>query len=525
MDEVRKPILLVIRDGWGANHNRAHDGFNAIQLANTPVSNDLSTNWPRTELAACGLDVGVPSGVMGNSEVGHQNIGAGRIVDQEVVRITKAFESGSIRGNPTLQSAFDRVKAGGRFHLLGIVSDAGVHGLLEHLYGLLVEAKATGVAQAYIHAFTDGRDTPPKSGLSYIRQVEKKCAELGIGKIASVCGRFWSMDRDNRWERVSKAYRMLVGTNANHWAASAEEAVLHYYDNPLDSSRQGDEFIEPTWIVDDEGNPVATIQDGDTVLFYNYRGDRPREITRAFVEDDFSDFDRGKKLDLYYSGMTEYKKGMLEHILFPRPVKMPNILGAYLADHDKTQFRCGETEKYPHVTFFFNDYREDPFPGEARQMAPSPNVTTYDLAPEMSAEKVTELTKSAILSGEYDFILVNFANPDMVGHTGSLQAVIKACEKVDNCLGELLAALDSVGGVAMITADHGNCDQMWDPEIDGPHTAHTLNPVELVIYGKECENLKLITSDRRLADIAPTVLSLLGLESPAEMTGQNLIVD
>lgn len=524
MNKEKRPVLLVIRDGWGSNHNHDHDTFNSVKLANTPVSDNLTANWPRTELAACGLDVGVPLGVMGNSEVGHQNIGAGRIVDQEVVRITKAFETGSIRENETLKAAFKRVNEGGNLHLLGIVSDAGVHGLLEHLYGLLIEAKAAGVGQVYIHAFTDGRDTSPHSGLGYIEQVEAKCAELGIGKIASVCGRFWSMDRDNRWDRVSNAYNMLTGRESSSTAPSATAAVQHYYDNPLDSSRSGDEFVPPTWVLGDDGNPLATIANGDSVVFYNYRGDRPREITRAFIEDDFADFERGEKLDLFYAGMTDYKKGMLDHIIFPRVDKMPNILGSYLADNERTQFRCAETEKYPHVTFFFNDYREEPFSGEDRGMAPSPQVTTYDLAPEMSAEEVKEITKKAILSQSYDFILVNFANPDMVGHTGSLEAAEKACEKVDDCLGQLLGALDSVGGVALVTADHGNCDQMWDPRVNGAHTAHTLNPVELVVYGKGCENLKLISEDRRLADIAPTILYFLGLPQPSEMTGKNLVI-
>ncbi|MCB1122408.1 MAG: 2,3-bisphosphoglycerate-independent phosphoglycerate mutase, partial [Verrucomicrobiae bacterium] len=367
--------------------------------------------------------------------------------------------------------------------------------------------------------------TSPASGLGYIKQVEDKCAELGIGKIASVCGRFWSMDRDNRWERVSKAYYLLTGKSADFLASSAAEAVQHYYDNPLDDSRKGDEFVVPSWIVDDAGKPIATIENGDAVVFYNYRGDRPREITRAFIEDDFDEFERGEKLDLYYAGMTDYKKGMLDHIVFPRPPKMVNILGSYLADRGKTQFRCAETEKYPHVTFFFNDYREEPFPGEDRAMAPSPKVNTYDLAPEMSAEDVKEFTRKAILSKQYDFILVNFANPDMVGHTGSMEAVVRACEKVDNCLGQLLEAIDDVGGVAVVTADHGNCDQMWDPSVNGPHTAHTLNPVELVIYGKGCENLKLIDTDSRLADIAPTILTLLGMKQPEEMTGKSLIID
>ncbi len=521
----KRPVLLVIRDGWGANHNTDHDAFNAIKLAHTPVSDDLTAKWPRTELAACGLDVGVPPGVMGNSEVGHQNIGAGRIVDQEVVRITKAFETGSISENETLEQTFEKAKSGGKLHYMGIVSDAGVHGLLEHLYGLLREAKKAGIDQVYIHAFTDGRDTPPKSGKGYIEELERKCEEIGLGKIASVCGRFWCMDRDNRWDRVSKAYYMLTGKEAESKASSAVEAVESYYDNPIDHSRQGDEFIIPTWVTDSEGSPIATIEQGDSVIFYNYRGDRPREITRAFIEDGFDEFDRGEKLDIFYVAMTEWKAGLCENVIFRKPPKMPNMLGSYLAEKGLKQFRCAETEKYPHVTFFFNDYREDPFEGEDRAMANSPKVTTYDLAPEMSAEEVKELTKDAILSNSYDFILVNFANPDMVGHTGNLEAVKQACTKVDSCIGQLLTAIDSVGGVALVTADHGNSDQMWDPSVNGPHTAHTLNPVELVIYGKGCEQLSLIQEDRRLADIAPTVLKLMGLEQPTEMTGVCLIAN
>jgi len=525
MSQGKRPVLLVIRDGWGANHNSEHDSFNGIKQADTPVSDNLSANWPRTELAASGIDVGVPVGVMGNSEVGHQNIGAGRIVDQEVVRITKAFDTGSIRENETLAQAFEKARGGAKLHYMGIVSDAGVHGMLEHLYGLLKEAKAAGVAEVYIHAFTDGRDTPPKSGLGYIQQVEAKCAEIGIGKIASVCGRFWSMDRDNRWERVSKAYYMLTGQKAENQAPNAEAAIQNYYDNPLDDSRNGDEFILPTWVVNEEGTPVATIGNGDAVVFYNYRGDRPREITRAFIEKEFNEFERGEKLDLFYVAMTEWKAGLCENVVFLKPEKMPNILGDYIAEKGLKQFRCAETEKYPHVTFFFNDYREEPFEGEDRAMASSPQVTTYDQAPEMSAEEVKEHTKKAILSQDYDFVLVNFANPDMVGHTGKLEAVVAACEKVDACIGELLGAIDQVGGAALVTADHGNSDQMWDPTVDGPHTAHTLNPVEIVLYGKECQDLALVPNDNRLADIAPTILKLMGLEQPAEMTGKCLIAE
>ncbi|HAT59722.1 MAG TPA: 2,3-bisphosphoglycerate-independent phosphoglycerate mutase, partial [Opitutae bacterium] len=449
MNEGKKPVLLVIRDGWGANDCKEQDAYNAIKLADTPVSDNLSQNWPRTQLAACGLDVGVPPDVMGNSEVGHQNIGAGRIVDQEIVRINKAFETGSIRGNKVLKGAFDKSKDGGKLHYMGIVSDAGVHGLLDHLYGLLGEAKNAGIEQVYIHAFTDGRDTPPHSGKGFIEQIEAKCSELGIGKIASVCGRFWCMDRDNRWERVSKAYNMLVGKRTVGTSTSASKALSDYYESPTNDSSIGDEFVPPTSIVDETGHPIANIGNGDAVVFYNYRGDRPREITRAFIDDEFSEFERGEKLDLYYVAMTEWKKGLCENVIFLKPKKMRNILGNYLSSQGLTQYRCAETEKYPHVTFFFNDYTEEPFEGEAWGLAYSPKVDTYDEAPEMSAEEVKELTKNAILSGKYDFILVNFANPDMVGHTGNIEAVKLACVKVDHCIGELLEAIDQVNGTAL----------------------------------------------------------------------------
>ena len=524
MSQGKRPVLLVIRDGWGANHNADQDGYNAIKVAQLPVSNRLSAEWPRTELAACGLDVGVPAGVMGNSEVGHQNIGAGRIVDQEIVRINKAFTDGKVRGNKALEGAFARARAGGKLHYMGIASDAGVHGLLEHLYGLVNEAKVAGIQQVYIHLFTDGRDTPPHSGRAFAEQAEAEIARIGVGKIASVCGRFWCMDRDNRWDRVQKAYDMLTGKQAGAVARSAAEAIQTYYDNPTSSSATGDEFVAPTWILDDEGRPIATIGDGDAVVFYNYRGDRPRELAKAFIQDDFDGFERGRKLDLFFVAMTEWQKGLCENVLFFKPEKMKNVLGSYLADKGLKQFRSAETEKFPHVTFFFNDYREEPFAGEDRGMANSPKVSTYDLAPEMSAEEVKNLTKDAILSGKYDFVLVNFANPDMVGHTGNLEAVVKACEKVDACLGELLEAIDRVGGAAIVTADHGNADQLWDPTVNGPHTAHTLNPVEVVVYGAGLKGKQLVNDgDRRLADIAPTILALMGLEKPAEMTGISLI--
>jgi 2,3-bisphosphoglycerate-independent phosphoglycerate mutase len=519
-----KPVMLVIRDGWGSNHNPDHDKFNAIKLANTPCSDKLSSEWPRTELRASGLDVGLPVGVMGNSEVGHQNIGAGRIVDQEIVRIDKAFVTGSIASNESLQAAFDNVKTKkSALHLMGLASDAGVHSMLPHLYGLIQLAKDSGIENIFIHAFMDGRDTPPKSGAGFLDELTSKCNEMGIGKIATLSGRFWAMDRDNRWERVEKAYNCLTGRHIESTAHSAAEAIQHYYANPISPTQNSDEFALPTQILSEDGSPVGTISNGDTVLFFNFRGDRPRELTRAFINEDFDGFDRGEKLDIHYTTLTEYEKGLCENVVFRKPVKMVNVLGSYVSDQGLNQFRCAETEKYPHVTFFFNDYRDETFPGENWEMAPSPKeVATYDLKPEMSAAEVCAKTKAAIISGKYAFILVNFANPDMVGHTGSLDAAKKACEVVDDCLRQLLEAIDQVGGKALITADHGNSDQLWNPEVNAPHTQHTLNPVEAVIYGDGCAELKLDDSGR-LADIAPTILSLMGLSQPSEMTGESLI--
>lgn len=522
MSSNRAPVLLVIRDGWGKNPDPAQDKTNAVAQARKPCDDALRARYPHALVKASGLDVGLPDGVMGNSEVGHENIGAGRIVDQELVRLNKLFSEERLATNAVWKHIVARTKAGGRLHLFGIVSDAGVHGMLEHLYGILRQAKEDGVAQVYLHAFTDGRDTPPSSGLAYVQQVEARMKAIGVGRIASVCGRFWAMDRDNRWERVQKAYEMLTGRAAVATATSAAAAVQAYYDKPLSPTQVGDEFVPATWIVGADGQPVATIRDGDAVLFYNYRGDRPRELTKAFVLDGFKDFDRGAKLDLYYATMTEYESGLPVHVVSPKPEKLKNILGEVVAQAGIAQFRCAETEKNPHVTFFFNNYRPDPFPGEDRACPASPKVPTYDLQPEMSAREVTRLAREAILSGRYGLVVVNYANPDMVGHTGSLPATIKAVEATDAGVGELLAAVAQRGGKALVCADHGNAEQMWDPSVDGPHTAHTLNLVEVFAVG---DGLTTRTRMRngRLADIAPTVLHLMGLPKPAEMTGESLI--
>ncbi len=520
----RPPVLLIIRDGWGFNPDPAENATNAVALASTPCDDRLQASSPRTLIKASGLDVGLPDGVMGNSEVGHENIGAGRIVDQELVRLNKLFSEQRLATNPVWHAIVERVKAGGRLHLMGIVSDAGVHGMLDHLYGILHQAKTDGLSDVFIHAFTDGRDTPPTSGLGYVADVDAKCAEIGVGRIATVCGRFWSMDRDNRWERVQQAYDLLTGRAAKATATTAQQAVQQYYDAPLSPSQTGDEFVAPTAIIDAAGDPVATFRDGDAVLFYNYRGDRPREITKAFVQDDFTGFDRGPKLDLYYATMTEYEKGLPVHVVSPKPEKLKHILGEVVADAGLKQFRCAETEKNPHVTFFFNNYRDQPFAGEDRACPASPKVPTYDQQPEMSASEVTAKAKAAILSGDYGMIVVNFANPDMVGHTGNLEAVVKAVEATDRGVNELLEALASVGGRAVVTADHGNCEQMWNPDTNGPHTAHTLKRVELFVVGEDyTKDATSLREGGRLADIAPTVLDLMGLPKPAEMTGESLI--
>ena len=525
MTALRAPVLLVIRDGWGNNPRPEQNAFNAVHLARKPCDDELHARYPVTLVAASGLDVGLPAGVMGNSEVGHENIGAGRIVDQELVRLNKLFSDKRLAANPVWRAVVGRVKTrGSRLHLLGIVSDAGVHGMLEHLYGILRQAKADGLTEVFIHAFTDGRDTPPQSGLGYIRQVEAQCRLIGVGRIASVCGRFWAMDRDNRWERVQQAYDLLTGRKAMATAPSAEAAVANYYANPLSATQNGDEFVPATAVADPEGKPVAAIANGDAVLFYNYRGDRPREITKAFVLDGFKGFDRGPKLDLYYATMTEYEAGLPVNVVSGKPEKLKNILGEVVSRAGIAQFRCAETEKNPHVTFFFNNYRAEPFPGEERVCPPSPKVPTYDLQSEMAAAEVTATAKAAILSGEYGFIVVNYANPDMVGHTGSLPAAIKAVEATDRGVGELLAALATRQGKAVILADHGNAEQMWDYENNSPHTSHTLNLVEVFVVGEGLVAGKTkLRAGGRLADIAPTVLQLMGLPQPAEMTGVSLL--
>ena len=519
----KTPTVLIIRDGWGHNPDPTQDAVNAIKKAHTPVADRLSTEYPRTLIATSSGDVGLPDDTMGNSEVGHQNIGAGRIVDQESVRITKTLREGNLETVEAINDAVEHVNAmGTKLHLLGIASDAGVHGMLEHLYGLMKFAKRRGVEKVFIHAITDGRDTPPDSGKGYVSEVEQKCQEIGVGQIASVVGRFWAMDRDNRWNRVEKAYNLLTGRGqAAPSFATATEAVQDYYDHP-EEGLKGDEFVSARTV----GNASESrVENGDAVIFYNYRGDRPREITKAFVLPDFDGFDRGDKLDLKFVTMTAYEQGLPVDVAFHKPGRMKNILGEFISNQGMTQFRCAETEKYPHVTFFFNDYLDEPYPGQTNQIVPSPkDVSTYDQKPEMSAAGVIEATLGAVESGDYDLVVVNFANGDMVGHTGSLPAAVKACEVVDEGVGRILEATLKRGGSAVVTADHGNAEQMTlDGKAGGPpHTAHTLYRVELVVVSDKHKQASL-RGEGRLADIAPTLLELMGLEKPAEMTGQSLL--
>ena len=554
------PLVLIIRDGWGENPFPAHDAFNAVKLARTPVADMLKRDWPGTLIKTSGEDVGLPDGTMGNSEVGHQNIGAGRIVEQESRVITKACEAG-FHGIPAVRDAIMRAKnAGKAVHLLGINSDAGVHGLLEHLYAFVRACKTLGQERVFVHLFTDGRDTGPFTGLEFAKQVDAELKKIGVGRIASVIGRYFAMDRDNRWERVAQAYALLTGRaiDGTPLAAaypSASQAIQHFYDHPTNDSQKGDEFITPC-AIGANGNDIAgsRITDGDSVIFYNYRGDRPRELSAAFVFPDDQwvkvkpspdsgkhGFARGTRLNLDYLIMTEYWEALLPFVkvAFPKPPKLRNIGGEYLASLGLRQFRDAETEKYPHVTFFFNDYRDEPYPGEKRENPQSPKVATYDLKPEMSADQVCDAVLRRLSSQDCeDVLVVNFANADMVGHTGSLPAAIKACETVDACVGKIIEATLKKNGSLIVTADHGNAEQMFDPATNAPHTAHTTYDVPLFIVGAPFKGRTLrgdfnaanwsnpaARAQRgRLADILPTALDMMGLPKPAEMTGTSLLI-
>jgi len=512
----KRPFILIIRDGWGYNPDPAEDKFNAVKCANVPVDRMLMAEYPNCLIHTSGETVGLPDGTMGNSEVGHQNLGAGRTVPQESVRISKTIRDGTFFENSEFLNLIRFLKErNGKLHLMGLCSDIGVHSLLDHIYGLLELAKRNNVKDVFIHAFTDGRDSPPDSGAGYIAQIEKKAQEIGIGKIASVMGRFYAMDRDSRWERIQKAYECIsIGKGLK--AASAAEAVAKSYEKGVT-----DEFIEPTCIINTENEPLGVVNDGDGVIFFNFRGDRPREITRVFVAPDFKDFPRTTKPDIYYVCMTEYDASIPAHVAFPKPPKMKNILGEYWSSLGLKQFRCAETEKYAHVTFFFNDYTEKPFEGEDRQIVPSPRVRTYDLKPEMSVYEVADIVLKRLNTNKYDVMVINFANPDMVGHTGILAAAVKAAEAVDECVGKILNKIKALGGAAIITADHGNFEKMID-EQGKPHTSHTIGDVPLVVFDERYKGKKM-RQGGILADVGPTLLEMMGLPKPEEMTGQSLI--
>ncbi len=534
----KRPVVLIIRDGWGHNPYPEWNKANAVYLAKTPVDDWLQQTYPHCLIHTSGEDVGLPAGVIGNSEVGHQNIGAGRIVNQELLRISNMMRSGEFAQNEIILDTFAHVKNNAtHLHLIGLASDAGVHSSLEHLYGLLTLAKEHGLKadQVLIHNFSDGRDCQPDLGIQFCEQIEAKLKEIGIGRIASVVGRYYAMDRDDRWERVEVAYSLLT-EGADESTTTARDAYRRYYENPDDANRKGDEFIRPTVIVDRNGTPLPRISDRDAVIFYNFRGDRPRELSKAFCLDTFPfegegkdgitrqmGFKRNRKINVKFVTMTEYERGLPVEAAIKKPPKMVNTLGAYASQAGLTQFRCAETEKFPHVTFFFNDYQDEPYPGEERLIIPSPrDVTTYDLKPEMSAPGVTAEMLRRIASDKYDLMVLNYANGDMVGHTGSLEASIKAVEAVDTGVGEIVKAVLKKGGTIIVTADHGNCEQMIEPKTGGIHTAHTTYDVELILVDNQFKGGELRTGGR-LADIAPTVLRLLGLAQPIEMTGDSLL--
>jgi 2,3-bisphosphoglycerate-independent phosphoglycerate mutase len=508
-----KPVLLIVLDGWGVN---ASAEGNAIATAHAPIYTSLLEDHPHTTLQASGEAVGLPEGQMGNSEVGHLNLGAGRVVYQDITRITKAIREGEFFRNPALLSAMETVKKSGTaLHLMGLLSDGGVHSHINHICALFDMAKAQGLTNVFFHAFLDGRDTPPSSALAYITRLEGHLKKLGFGKIATVSGRFYAMDRDKRWERVHKAYEaMVLGEGIRKYSAS--DAVRQSYEHG-----KTDEFMLPAVILEKNGRPVGVLREGDAVIFCNFRSDRAREITRTLTDPAFKEFNRRAFPELAaFVCLTVYDETFNLPVAFP-PVRLTNILGEVLSKEGLRQFRIAETEKYAHVTFFFNGGKETPFLLEDRVLVPSPrDVATYDKKPEMSAREVTDELVKRILSKQYGFILVNYANPDMVGHTGVLEAAVKAVEVLDECLGRVLRAAQEAGFAVLITADHGNLEVMKNGTTGQPHTAHTTDPVPFILIGRQAK----LRDGGLLANVAPTVLDIMGIEKPVEMAGKSLIL-
>ena len=509
---MKKPIALIIMDGFG--ESKIVEG-NAVLNAKTPNLDKLIAECPNTLIAASGMDVGLPEGQMGNSEVGHTNIGAGRIVYQDLTRVSKSIADGDFFTNEVLVEAMNNAK-NGALHLMGLISNGGVHSHIDHLKALIKMAKEQGVENVFVHGFTDGRDVAPTSALSFVEDIENYMKEVGVGKFASLSGRYYAMDRDKRWERVQLAYEAMV-TGKGNTATSAKEAIEKSY-----AEDKIDEFVVPTVIVDENGQPIGLIKENDSIVFGNFRPDRAREITRALVDTDFVGFER-PNMNTFFVCLTTYDVTIKNvHVAF-KPQSLENTLGEYLAKNGKSQLRTAETEKYAHVTFFFNGGVEEANEGEERLLVPSPKVATYDLQPEMNAPELTEKVLAKIDEDKYDFIVLNYANPDMVGHTGVVEAAIKAVETVDTCVGKVVDKIVSKGGSVLITADHGNAELMQDPETKTTITAHSTNPVPFIVVGEEFKTANL-REGGRLSDIAPTVLDMMNLKKPEEMTGQSLII-
>lgn len=503
----------MILDGYGLNDRK--EG-NAVYEANTPVMDSLMKEYPFVKGLASGMAVGLPNGQMGNSEVGHLNMGAGRIIYQELTRITREIETGTFFTNPALMTAIDNCKRkDSALHLYGLLSDGGVHSHITHLFGLLELAKQNNLRKVYIHCFLDGRDTPPKSGIDYVHQLQTKMRELGVGEIASIHGRYYAMDRDNNYDRVKLSYYALTRGEGIK-VANADDAILSSYDRD-----ETDEFVKPTVIVNG-GIPVGTVNDDDSIIFFNFRPDRAREITHAFCDDDFRSFKRDKKLDIVYVCFSEYDPLIENKIVAFEKIAVNNTFGEWLASKGMKQARIAETEKYAHVTFFFNGGAEEPNEGEERILVKSPKVATYDLKPEMSAYEVCDQLVKAIKSDRFDVIIINFANPDMVGHTGVEAAAIKAVEAVDECVGRAVAAIKEVDGVMFICADHGNAEQLIDETDGSPFTAHTTNPVPFILVNYD--PAYTLRDGGCLADIVPTLIEVMGEEQPKEMTGKSLLI-
>ena len=513
---TKQPLLLMILDGWGMKDYGEAD---CLAMSELPNFDRLWETYPHTSLSASGLDVGLPEGQMGNSEVGHMNIGAGRIVYQDLTMISKDIREGGFFRNEALVDACEKAKAnGGALHLLGLVSDGGVHSHLEHLCALLELAKRQGLSRVFVHCFMDGRDTPTDAGREYLAQLEQAISDIGCGRIASVCGRFYAMDRDKRWNRVEKAYRMLVEGRGDHQARTAAEAIENSY-----AAGVSDEFVEPTVIVDDNGAAVGPIRSGDAVVFFNFRADRAREISHALTDDEFSGFDRGERLSLSaYVTMTVYDETLTNVTVAYPPKDIEDTFAEVISRNGLRQLHIAETEKYAHVTFFFNGGVEEPVAGEDRCLIPSPKVKTYDLQPEMSAGQVCDEVIRRIKEDVYDVVILNFANPDMVGHTGVIEAACRAVTFVDGCIGKVVNTVLEASGRVLLTADHGNVECL---RIDGePMTAHTTNPVPFILIDDKRKHCRL-RDGGRLEDIAPTMLHLLGLPQPELMTGRSLIIE